>query len=435
MKFKEILLLLVIIISGILFYHTHTGKLNLYIELGDEFFNQYDIFTFEKEQKLNPPFPNKMEIINQKGDIHIYSANENEISIQTQKKVRHKTKREAREKANELVILVRQDSEKIIVSSERDRQRNSRVRIDLVLHIPRDFNLKISNSYGLVEVKGIQNVEIINKNGKVAASDIKGNLNVLTSYKPIYVENIGGSCQIEGLRSQISVLKVKGKTLIKNKYGSIDFLDLSQKVTINGLHCQITGENIIGPIEAENSYEPIELSNINSVTIKADNSPIKIHRARNELNIRNKYNKIKLSDIYGNINIEGESLAVFGENLFGKSIFISSSYRNIDLNHFTADTIISFSHGKITLSPSTEDIKPITVRGNYTEINLIIPPGLKIPTQAQTKSGQIKWGLSQKEVEQVSNGYSIVKAFLEQDREPIISLFTTYSNISVREGS
>lgn len=435
MKFKEILLLLVIIFAGIIFYHAQTGNLDLYIELGDEFFNQYDLFSFENEQKLTPPFPKKMEIINQHGDVKVYPTYENEISIYTQKKIRHKLKEEAREKAKESEILINQDSEKIIISAERDRHINSRVRTDLEFYIPRDFSLKISNSYGLVEVKGMKNVEIINKNGKVTVSDINENLKVLTSYKPIHVENISGNCQIEGLRSQIIVIKVKGETLIKNKYGSIDLLDLSQKVTLNGLHCQITGKNIKGPIEAENSYEPIELSNINAVKIRADNSPIKIFGAQNKLDIKNKYNRIQLNDIYGNINIEGESLEILGENLFGESISISSSYRNIDLNHFAADTVISFSHGKITLSPSTEDIKPITVKGEYAEIDFIFPSGLEIPIQAQTKSGQIKWELSQKGVEQISNGFSIVKAFLEKDEKPIVSLFTTYGNILVRESS
>jgi len=435
MKLKEFLLLLFIIVAGIIFYHAQTGNLNLYIELGDDFFNYYDEYTFEKDQKLSPPFPKKLEIINQHGDTKVYSTDANEISIYTQKKVRQKTKDKAKEKADEFEVLVNQDSEKIIVSTERDRQTYHRLRTDIELYIPKDFDLKISNSYGQVEVKGILNAEIINKHGTVSASDIKANLNILTSYKPIYVEDIGGSCQIESVRSRVKATNIKGKTIIKNKYGSIELADLSQKATISGLHCRVHGENITGPIEAENSYEPIELSNIASVKIRADNSPIKIYRAQNNVDIKNKYNRINLNDIQGNINIEGESLEVLGKNMFGDSIFISSSYRNINLDRFSADTVISFSHGKITLTPSTEDIKPITVKGRYTEIDFMIPPGLKIPIQAQTKAGQIKWELSQKGVQQISNGYSIIKAFFEKDKKPTVSLFTTYANILVRESS
>jgi hypothetical protein len=435
MKFKEILLLLVIIIAGIIFYHAQTGNLDLYFELGDEFFNQYDLFTFEDEQQLFLPFPKKIEIINQQGEVKVYPTDENKVLIYTLKKVRHKTKEEAKKRAEELEILVSQDSEKIIVSAKRDPHINSRVRTNLELYVPDDFSLKISNSYGLVEVKGLQNAEIINRNGKIFASDIKENLNVLTSYKPIYVENIGGNCQIEGIRSRIDVFNISGETLIKNKYGSIDLRELTQKVTINGLHCQIIGENITGPIEAENSYEPIQLSNIKAAKIRSDNSMIHIDRAQNELDIKNKFNKIKLNNIYGDIHIEGESLEVSGKNMFGELLSISSSYRNIDLSHFTSETFISFSHGKITLSPSTKDIKPITVKGEYAEIDFIIPQGLEIPIQAQTKSGQIKWELSQKGVEKVSNGFSLIKAFLKKNEKPLVSLFTTYSTIWVREGT
>lgn len=134
MKFKEILLLLVIIIAGIIFYHAQTGNLDLYFELGDEFFNQYDLFTFEDEQQLFLPFPKKIEIINQQGEVKVYPTDENKVLIYTLKKVRHKTKEEAKKRAEELEILVSQDSEKIIVSAKRDPHINSRVRTNLELY-------------------------------------------------------------------------------------------------------------------------------------------------------------------------------------------------------------------------------------------------------------------------------------------------------------
>jgi len=433
MKFKEILILLVIVLAGIIFYHAQTGNLDLYIELGDDFLGHYDTFTFDQEQKIRPPFPRKMEVFLQKCEVIVYPTDSSEISIYTRKKVRHNTEEEAKESAEELEILISQNSEKIIVSSEIEKGMSHRLHADLEIYIPRDFELKISNSYGLVEVKGVKNVEIINKNGKILVSDIQENLNVLNSYKPVYVEKIGGNCQIESIRSRIEAANIKGQTIIKNKYGSIDLSDLSEEVFINGLHCRIYGKNITGPIEAESSYEPIELTDITSAKIRANNSPLIINRAQENVDIKNKYDRIQLRDIYGNTNIEGESLEIIGQNIFGDLISISSSYRNINLDHFSAETEISFSHGKITLSPFTEEIKPITVKGQYAEIDLVIPPGQKIPIHAQTKSGQIKWGLSQKGVEQINNGYSIIRAFFKKDEKPLISLMTTYSDISVRE--
>ncbi len=435
MKFKEILLLLVIIFAGIIFYHAQTGKLDLYIEFGDEFFSDYDAYTFESVQKVSPPFPMQMEIKNQHGDLKIYGTDENEISIYIEKKVRHSTKERAKEIADELEILVIQDEQKVIVSSERGEHTSSHIRSDLEIYIPKGIDLDISNSYGMVELDGGKNVKITNKNGKVSVSNVQEKLSVVSSYRPISIENIGGDCQIDGLRSRIYAENIKGSTIIKNKYGSIELADLSQDVTINGLHCQIKGKNIEGQIEAENSYENIELSNIVSAKIRSDNSPIEISGAKRNLDIKNKYSRILLSDIYGNIDIEGESLEITGKNMFGELISISSSYRNIKLDHFSSNTIISFSHGKITLSPSNKNIKPVTVKGEYAEIEFILPSGLKIPMQAQTKSGQIKWELSQKGTEQISNGYSIINAFLKEGEKPIILLVTTYGNIQVREES
>ena len=435
MKFKEILLLLVIIFAGIIFYHAQTGKLDLYIEFGDEFFSDYDAYSFKSAQKLSPPFPMQMEIKNKQGDLKIYRTDEKEISIFIEKKVRHSTEEKAKEIADELEVLVTHDEQKVMVSAERGEQARGNIRSDLEIYIPKDMDLDISNSYGMVELDGGKNVKITNRNGKVSVSNIQENLSIESSYKPVLVENIGGDCQIDGLRSGVHAEQIKGRTIIKNKYGRIDLAELSQDVTINGLHCTIKGRNINGQIEAENSYEKIELSNILSAKIRSDNSPIEISGAKKDLDINNKYSRILLNDIYGNIDIEGESLDITGENLFGELISISSSYRSIKLDHFSSSAAISFSHGKITLSPSNRNIKPVTVKGKYAEIEFILLPGLKIPMQVQTKSGQIKWELSEKGTEQISNGYSIINAFLEEGEKPTVLLVTTYGNIQVRERS
>ncbi|MBD3414216.1 MAG: hypothetical protein GF421_07300 [Candidatus Aminicenantes bacterium] len=432
MKIKEIFILFLIIIAGIIFYHAQTGNLDLYIELDDYFFDA-DVFTFEKTQHINPPFPYQMDISNHYGDIKVIRTEKDEITIYSEKKVRHRTPEEAKDIAENLKVFVNQDSEKIMVSAIKDTHRSTRLRTDLEVYIPKGFDLNIHNSYGMVDVQGAKNAEIINKNGAVHVSQITENLRALTTYKSIVVEKVDGECELEGLRSRINASDIKGKLIIKNKYGSIELQNISQNITVDGLHCRIRGENLSGLIEAENSYEPIELSSIQSATIKADNSPINIDNAQNDLNIDNKYSRIKLSRIDGNINIEGENNEVLGRDLFGDLIYVSSSYREINLNHFSAETQIHLAHGKVTLSPSFAQIKPISVKGTYAEIEFVVPPGIELPFQAQTKSGQIKWHLSEKGIKKISNGYTIIKAFLDNGEKPLVSLVTTYGNILVRE--
>jgi hypothetical protein len=100
MKFKEILLLLVIIFAGIIFYHAQTGQLDLYIDLGDDFLSDYNAYSYDSFQKISPPFPMHMQVKNQHGELKIYSTDENEISIYIEKKVRHSTEERAKEIAD-----------------------------------------------------------------------------------------------------------------------------------------------------------------------------------------------------------------------------------------------------------------------------------------------------------------------------------------------
>jgi hypothetical protein len=186
-------------------------------------------------------------------------------------------------------------------------------------------------------------------------------------------------------------------------------------------------------MEAESSYEPIDLSHIESAKITADNSPITIDDVRNRLDIKNKYSRIKLSRVSGDIHIEGDNMEINGRDLQGDLISISSSYREIILEHFTAETKVSLEHGKITLSPCSDQIKPIAVKGKYAEIEFVVPLNAEPSLQAQTKSGQIKWQLSEKGIKRMSNGYSLLRAFLNEGDKPLVSLVTTYGNILVRE--
>ena len=59
-----------------------------------------------------------------------------------------------------------------------------------------------------------------------------------------------------------------------------------------------------------------------------------------------------------------------------------------------------------------------------------MPSELNYPIEAQTKNGKIHWNLPEEPSMNVSNGISILKAFLDEPH-PAIRISTSYADITI----
>jgi len=290
----------------------------------------------------------------------------------------------------------------------------------------------VENAHGLVKTSKVGNTDIYNRHGKVIASDVEGELIIENSYKDVDVENVQSSCHIDSKHGDVFINNAQGTTDIKHRYGKIRLENLPQNVKIEGSHTEIFGQNIIGNVDVSTSYKNVVLLDIGPAKITGSHARVEVDGAKGSLEIKHKYGKVKLNNIQGDLSVEGRNIGVLGRTIVGEKIYISSSYRPIDLAEFSGKTEILLSHGEIDLVPSPLTY-PIEVKGHYTNIRLYWPSGEKYPFVARNEGGDIKWNLPAELTLVEENRVTAVKAFSQETEKPSISLSTSYGTIRVEE--
>jgi hypothetical protein len=429
MRFREVVLLILIIGVGVVFTHIHTGKWDIDWEEG--FFFASEEFTYTENESVALPFPAEIQVINRNGSIEVQGTDESSIRIQLDKRIRRNKEETAREIADSLHLVVERDEQIVTISTNREELGRRNFKTDFTLFVPENMDIRIKNRYGRVMVSKVGETDIVNRNGEVQAWDISGSLIIENSYEDVSVENVMLDCQVGSRQSTVSLAGVKGKTLVVNRYGRVELDGLEQDVIVDGPHNQVYGKNLNGLVDVDSSYERIVFENVGNVHISGDNSPISITGARGSVEIENRYARVDLEDIQGNVEVNGRDLGVWARGLTGDNVRINTSYRDVELDGFTGDALIALTNAALTLRPVTLD-HPLEVKGEYCDITLYWPSGSRSYLEAQTKNGDIHWGLAEEPTVNVTNGHSILKAFPE-GQFPLILLATTYADIHIKQ--
>ncbi len=430
MKAKEIILLILIIAAGVTFYHAHTGK--IYVDIDDHIFFDHEKYVYEEFQELEPPFPPNLQVINAHGDIEIQGTDEGRITVSFEKTIWRRNEKQAKAIADELKMTIDKDARQLTISTTRSEFRRRNFRTNFKISLPAGMDIEVNNSYGEVKTVKVRNTNIKNRHGKIIASDIGGKLLIENSYKDVEVDNVQSDCQIEGKHADVFVNRVKGKTQIIHQYGKVRLENISQDVKIEGSHSGVYGENLMGSVEVATSYKKIALFDVGPTKIRARHSPVEIEGARGYVDIEDNYSKVKVDNLQGDLIVNGKNLEVYGKSIVGQKIYITSSYRNVELLEFSGKTTILLEHGEIILEPSPLT-HPIEVKGKYAGIKFYWPLREKYPFEAKAKNGDIKWGLPYEMSIQEEDHISTIKAFLEEKEKPSIFLSTSYSTIRIEE--
>jgi hypothetical protein len=426
MKGKEFLILILIIVVGVIFYHAQTGKLDW--DWGDGFFFSYDDFVYEESEEIAPPYPDLIKVVNTHGDVEIEGTEEDKISIIFKKRIWRRDEERAKEVSDRLKFTTDKTDQHILISTNRDEFRRTRFDTNFVIKIPEGMDVEVTNSYGHVKAYNIGKCTISNPYGEIYVEGASGATALKNRYEDIEVENVQSDCRIESRHSSVIALNIAGNAHVIHRYGKIHLEDIIKETTIEGSHSEVYGKNLTGQVNIDTSYKKIVLVNSGPIDIDTTRSPIEIDGAQQLVKIKNRYGKLKLDDIRGDLFVEGKDIQVTGSSIIGNSITISTSYRDVELTEFSGKVSITLSNGDIYLEPLPLT-HPLDITGKYVDIKFRWPEGGKYPLEARTKGGDIHWELSDEPSSMKENGYSTIKAFIEELNNPKITISTTYGTI------
>jgi DUF4097 and DUF4098 domain-containing protein YvlB len=432
MRFREVVLVIVLVLAGLVVYQVKTGHWNLDLDLGDEFVGFGREFSAEETRTIDGPVPPVIEIQNGQGWVDVRGADQETVQMTFKKVVWRSSEEEARDVAGRIRYTLTAAADKLTLATNRDEFRKKNFETGFVLTVPKGMTVRVSNGYGAVRVEGVREAVVRNRHGELFASDIPGPCEFETSYEDLEVQNIGGGCLITNRHGDVRAVSVSGDLRVETSYGRIRVEDAGQKADLGGSNVEVDARRVRGAVSVETSYEKVFLSDVGPATVLGRNTAVTAENVHGDLDVRTSYEQVQASAVRGKFFVEANNSSVSATDIGGDAIWVKTSYENVDLSGFSAEVLVVLRNGNVTLRP--RDLKRgMDVRNEYGRIDMVWPAGETARLEAQSKGGSVAWGLSAKPDIEQTNGVSLVKAFTENAGAPLIFLSTQYDDVRIEE--
>ena len=216
MKFREVLLVVVLILAGFVFYQFKTGNWNIDGDWDWDGFGTFSReYTSEETRTIEAPLPPALEIENGHGWVEVRGTDQGTIELTFKKVAWRRTEEEAKEVADRLKYTLTTAPDKLTLATNRDEFSRRSFETGFVLTVPRTMIVRVVNAYGSVRIDGVAETTVINRNGEVFASDVGGACRVETSYDDIDVQRVGGECRIANRNGDVRAGSVEGDLWVK----------------------------------------------------------------------------------------------------------------------------------------------------------------------------------------------------------------------------
>jgi DUF4097 and DUF4098 domain-containing protein YvlB len=441
MKFKEVLLVVVLILAGLVLFQFKTGKWNLDDvgwNWGDDFFDTGFVvgreYAVEETRTIEAPLPPAIEIENGHGWVEVRGADRDDIQLTFKKVVWRQKEDEAKDIAGRLKIELTTTADKLTLKTNRDEFRRKNFETGFVLTVPRAMAVLVVNAYGVVRVDGVKEATVRNRHGELYATNVDGPCALETSYEDLDVQNIGGDCRLVNSHADVRAVSITGDLRIETSYGRIRVEDAGGTAELRGSNVDVDARRVAGAVTVETSYEKVVLADVGPAVVTGNNMSVVAENVRGDLEVRTSYEPVRVRGVRGNFTVEAHNASVEAAGVGGSEISVTTSYEPVVLTEFSAELKVSCRNGGVTLQPL--DLKHgMDVRNEYGTIDLSWPSGEVARLEARSKGGSVSWGLTEKPDVDQTNGESLIKAFSASAGAPLITLSTTYDSIRIKEGT
>ncbi len=434
MKTREIILLLLIILAGVMLTLFQTGRLHWPAMWWVEAWRGGEEFSFEETRRLVPPFPSWLVIDNPRGEVIIEKGDTEAIEINWEKKVWADKEEEAKATADEIKLAVASNSTETIINVLQPTKIRRSYESRLKINAPSSLVVKVTNAHGQVRVEGMAGANIVNAHGQVSVTSLSGDATVKNRHGNISLSDITGSAEISSAHGDIVLFRVEQPIMLEARHGHLDIEDLRAKLEVKAEHLSIQGRKIKGPIFLATSYEPVDLKEIGQAEINNRYGLVRVEKVEGSLIVNNRYATVAISEVQGNLRVSGKNLRVVGRQVRSQEIEIFSSYDNVELKDFSGKCIISLHHGDGYLEPASL-ASGLNFQGNHASLLLVWPPGEAWPTQISVRHGEIFWRLAANASVAEKNSETILTAFDQKKEGATVLVNSSYGKVTVEQAA
>ena len=309
-----------------------------------------------------------------------------------------------------------------------NRKVNYRVeKHELIITMPSEVMLRMMTRYSNVEISSLnRGVEVNNRSGQVKVEDVNQNVTVNNPYGRVLVTNVKGDVLISNRSANIDVREIIGRVKLDVSYSKINVSKINGELDISNRSANVNAFDIQGKLTAKGPYVNYELTNIEGgITMENRSASVDVSGTPHLL-VKGGYVNINALNITGDdgVSIEGRSASV-GLKDVRKSVVVTGSYINIDLENIGGNVNIENRSGKIEIDGLENSLN---VSGQYLPIEVMNFNGPSV--QINNRSGSIEIeSTSQIRHVDIKSEHGDVGLELKQSFSGIIDLELRYGDI------
>lgn len=426
------LLLIGSIITGA---SNHMGSMlrDFPIEIGDRsiqpgrWLGESHSYNEEVTFPLSAPMPIRIE--NAYGLVSINPGSDREIRVRLRKVVYGPEDR-AKNIASEIHLLgepENQDGSKAALKPEAEPQQSGSksfvVRTNRESLSSRDY---IYNTDMEILVPKNSDVQIVNANGEVRASDINGKLDLSTTHRPLELRNCAGEFNVttrysdvrltdlkgnltaEGRHGKLYVENIKGDLSLVTEYASSEVINVDGKVTVTTNEERLRIEGASKPVTVNSRGTQVQLNDLKDILkIKSSYGNLEISNVASQVTIESRYATLNLKEIKGSINIESSSDSISAEEIGGSfqmkaqassvratdikgPLDIQTARKDVFVSNFADSCSIVNDNGGISLSSSSLGKGDVNVKNRNGNVDLFLPDGASFTIDATARNGNVE---------------------------------------------
>ena len=435
MKFKEVVLVVFLILAGLVLYEVKTGHWSF------DWAWDWDEGGFgpggrevaaEETRTITAPLPAVLEVENGHGWVEVRGADQDFAQLTFKKIVWRRKEAEATEIASRIRYTMDANEGRLRLATNRDEFRRKNFETGFVLTVPRSMTVRVTNGYGAVRIEGVREAAVTNRHGEVFVSDIDGPCALETSYEDLEAREIKGACGIVNRNGDVRAVSITGDLTVRTSYARIRIEDAGGRAELYGPNSVVEALRVAGPVKVEGSYEKVHVADVGPAEIFGHNMPVSAENVRGDLDVRTSYEAVKAAGIRGKLMVEAHNAAVEARDIEGPLVSIRTSYEKVTLAGFSGEATVVSRNAGVSLEPKLLQ-GAISVDNEHGPIVFLWPAGERARLEARARGGSIRWGLPAKPDIDETNGSAVLKAFSAEAAAPLVTLSTAYDDIRIEE--
>jgi hypothetical protein len=424
-------------------------------------------YTEEASYPLERPGP--IRIVNSYGLVSVSPGSDSEIRVRL-KKVVYAQESRARQIASDIHLEASPESAlespatakpeaepgKIqepgwfVVKTNRESVSSGEKRFDTDLEvlIPRNSQLEVINTFGEVEVSGINGaMNLSTTHRPLEVRDCTGPFTLSNRYGESRLTDLTGNVVLEG-RGKAYVENIRGDVTVTNEYSPLEIINVEGKVAVSLTENSVRVENATGPVVVDARGARVTVSGLkNSLRVTASHQSVDISDVASDVWIDSRYSTLALRDIKGSTEITSNSDRVTAEEIGGSlklkgrasgvridgirgPLDVQTSLKDVIVNDVADRCSITNEYADISLSAEKLGKGDMQIINRNGSIDLSLPEGASFVLNATARNGEIESDYAGLEPAGKEGTTAVLKSRVKAGG-PTIVLETQYDNIRI----